>query len=61
MFKGNNVLELNAATVIEAVQEYLNKRIIAPAPPPKIMSVSYTGSVYRFYTTDAPTKSQEKQ
>lgn len=35
--KGNNKLELNEATMIDAIQEYLNKRMTIHAP--KVTSV----------------------
>jgi len=42
--KGNNTLELNEATMIVAVQEYLNKRITVETPIVK--SVKRSGKAY---------------
>jgi hypothetical protein len=39
MFKGNSKVELNEATVIEALQEYVDKRLAPGFIPIKIMSV----------------------
>lgn len=40
--KGNNSLHLNEATMIEAVQEYLNARMLSAAP--KVTSVKAENS-----------------
>lgn len=42
--KGNNELILNQATMIEAVQQYLNTQMVAAAPT--VVSVSFTASTY---------------
>lgn len=43
--KGNNELVLNESTIIEAVQEYLDKRMTTFAP--KVKSVSYREREFR--------------
>ena len=40
--KGRNTLHLNEATIIEAVQEYLNQRLKEPTQ--KVESVKFSGS-----------------
>jgi hypothetical protein len=45
--KGNNELRLNEATLIEAVQEYLNKRMTTFAP--KVISIGYGDREFRVY------------
>lgn len=46
--RGNNTLHLNEATIIEAVQEYLDKRY---TPTPKVtgidLSSDYTGKTFK--------------
>jgi hypothetical protein len=49
--KGNNVIELNAATVIEAVQEYLDKRTVGGRAD-KVEAVSFTSGWFRFTTCE---------
>lgn len=39
MFKGNNILKLNEATLIAAVEEYLNARIVKGEDELKVLSV----------------------
>lgn len=40
--KGNNIIELNQATLQEAIQEYFDKRW--SGPPQQVMSVRVAGS-----------------
>ncbi len=44
MFKGNNVLKLNEATVIAALEEYINARIISGSDEVKVTSVTLDSS-----------------
>lgn len=50
--KGSNKIEFNQATIVEAVQEYLNKRLTASAGTQTVQSVSanavavYGGGTY---------------
>jgi hypothetical protein len=46
--KGNNVLKLNAATAMEAVQEYLDKRMGNFAP--RVTAIESDGNSYQGYT-----------
>ncbi|MDZ4343257.1 MAG: hypothetical protein U1E51_12590 [Candidatus Binatia bacterium] len=41
--KGNNTFHLNEATLIEAMQEYLDKRMLVYTP--KVVSVRLSGEV----------------
>jgi hypothetical protein len=45
MFKGNNVLKLNEATVITALEEYLNARIVTGADEVRISSIVLDASM----------------
>lgn len=44
MFKGNNALELNTATMIVAVQEYLDKRAKDGCSPKVVTIAANTGT-----------------
>ena len=46
--KGNNTLELNEATMIEAVQEYLDKRFTKDTPLVKRITTHTVNQVLRF-------------
>jgi hypothetical protein len=50
--RGNNVLVLNAATVIDAVQEYLDKRAALAFPADRVDSVTFNDGSYRFLTSE---------
>jgi hypothetical protein len=39
--KGMNTLRLNQATIIDALEEYLSKRLTTSAGKQKVLSVSY--------------------
>ena len=45
-FVGNNTLKLNAATVMEALQEYLDRRTVGPGAD-EVVSVSYVQNEFR--------------
>lgn len=53
--RGNNVIVANAATVVEAMQEYLDRRAIG-GKSDKVESVSYAidsgQSTYRFFLSE---------
>ena len=57
--KGNNILVLNAATVTEAMQEYLDKRAYG-GKADKVDSVSFTGIEYRFSLSERKQESKEE-
>lgn len=48
--RGNNTLNLNEATIIEALQEYFDKRSLRS--PFKVTSVTYTGGTFRVSTEE---------
>lgn len=54
MLKGNNVLMLNEATLIAAIEEYLNSRISLNLDKVKVQSVSYaTDKQFRVAVTES--------
>lgn len=44
--KGTNTLRFNQATIVEAVQEYLNKRLTVDAGKQTVLSVTTESNAY---------------
>jgi hypothetical protein len=58
--KGHNTLALNAATIIEAVQEYLNKRAAIGFPADRVDSVTFINGHYHFITSERKKEEETK-
>lgn len=56
MFKGVNTLHLNGATVCEALQEYLNRRITAADDQLVVTRVTKSGDTFEVSVEQAKEK-----
>jgi hypothetical protein len=56
--KGSNILKVNSGTVVEAMQEYLNRRALIQYPADKVISVSVESGWFSF-TVEERKKSED--